>query len=124
MAAATGGRRAEGHSEEKCEGGVRVEGDTDPPGPQPSQHRACHFSPITLFPGLPPPCLMIRVHVRVIVGGLMCSLFQWFASRSKYYPDFAFDIGGELFKRISQRGHFSQRDAFAMLRYVPSFSSP
>jgi hypothetical protein len=38
------------------EGGVRVEGDANPPGPQPSQHRSCHFSPITLFPGLPPPC--------------------------------------------------------------------
>ena len=58
VAATTGGRRAEGHSEEKGqgEGGVRVEGDADPPGPQPSQHRSCHFSPITLFPGLPPPC--------------------------------------------------------------------
>jgi hypothetical protein len=42
-------------------------------------------------------------------------LFQWFASRSNYYPDFEFDIGGELFERIS-RDHFSQRDAFAVLR--------
>jgi len=45
VAAATGGHRVEGHSEEKGqgEGGVRVEGDADPPGPHPSQHRASHF---------------------------------------------------------------------------------
>jgi len=29
---------------------------TDLPGPQSSQHHACHFSPITLFPCQPPPC--------------------------------------------------------------------
>jgi hypothetical protein len=74
VAAATGGRRAEDHSEENGQGeGVRVEGDADPPGSQSSQHRASHFSPITLFPCLPPPVLTIRARVRVIVSGLMCS---------------------------------------------------
>jgi hypothetical protein len=58
VAAATSGCRAESHSEEKGQGerGVRAEGDADPPSPQPSQHRASRFSPITLFPGLPHPC--------------------------------------------------------------------
>jgi hypothetical protein len=36
-------------------------------------------------------------------------------SRTKYYPA----VGGELFDRISQRSHFSERDAVAILRYVP-----
>jgi hypothetical protein len=54
----TGGCRSEGHSEEKGqgEGGVHVKGDADPPGPRSFQHRASHFSSITLFPCLPPPC--------------------------------------------------------------------
>ncbi|SRR6266851_6661493 len=58
MAAITGGRRVEGRSEDKGqgEGGVCVERDTGPPGSQSSQHRASHFSPITLSPCLPPPC--------------------------------------------------------------------
>jgi hypothetical protein len=57
VAAATAERRAEGHPKEKGQGeGVRVEGDADSPGPQSSQHRASHFSLITLFPRLPPPC--------------------------------------------------------------------
>ena len=56
VAAATRGRRTEDHSEEKGQGGVRVEGDADPPGPRSFQHCASHFSSITLFPCLPPPC--------------------------------------------------------------------
>ena len=50
VAAATGGRRAEDYPEEKGQGGVRVEGDSDPPGPQSSQYRASHFSPVTFIP--------------------------------------------------------------------------
>jgi len=74
VAAATGGRRAEDHHEEKGQGGVRVEGDADPPGPQSSQHRASHFFPLTFIPLLASsPLLMIRARVRVIVSGLMRS---------------------------------------------------
>jgi hypothetical protein len=48
-------------------------------------------------------------------------LFQWFELRLKYHPNLKFDIGGEPFERIVQRDHFSERDAFAVLWYFPSF---
>jgi hypothetical protein len=64
---------------------------------------------------------MIGARARVIVGGLMCSFVPVVRVAVKVPSEFEFDIGGELFERIVQCDHFSQRDAFVVL---PSFSSP
>jgi hypothetical protein len=58
---------------------------------------------------------MIGARARVIAGGLMCS-FVPVVRVAINHPNFEFDIGGKPFERIVQRDHFSQRDAFAVLR--------
>jgi hypothetical protein len=64
---------------------------------------------------------VIRVRVRAIVGGLMCCFVPVVRVAVKVPSQFEFNIGGELFERIVQCDHFSQRDVFAVLRYILSF---
>ncbi|KAJ2008185.1 Calmodulin-dependent protein kinase cmk2 [Coemansia thaxteri] len=52
-----------------------------------------------------------HLHHRNIV-----KLLDWFESKDKYYLVFELCTGGELFEKISQRGHFTETDAIKLLR--------
>ncbi|OMJ24747.1 Calcium/calmodulin-dependent protein kinase [Smittium culicis] len=43
-------------------------------------------------------------------------LLDWFQSKDKYYLVFQLCTGGELFEKICERGHFSERDAVPIIR--------
>ncbi|PVZ97750.1 hypothetical protein BB558_006282 [Smittium angustum] len=47
-------------------------------------------------------------------------LLDWFQTKDKYYLVFQFCTGGELFDKICERGHFSERDAVPLMRIAYS----